>query len=49
MSLNIGKPEAEDGSMADDLLVLAKKIRSRGDETELTAEFLYDAETGLPS
>jgi antitoxin VapB len=35
--------------MADDLLVLAAKIRSRLGGADLSTDFLYDPETGLPA
>ncbi|GIH60567.1 hypothetical protein Msi02_13840 [Microbispora siamensis] len=41
--------QTEDASMAEDILALAAKIRSRVGELELSSDFLYDPETGLPS
>lgn len=41
--------EEEDATMADDLLVLAAKIRSRLGGADLSTDFLYDPETGLPA
>ncbi|GGK44844.1 hypothetical protein Ppa06_00490 [Planomonospora parontospora subsp. parontospora] len=38
-----------DAAMADDLLALAAKIRSRIGPADLSADFLYDPETGLPA
>jgi hypothetical protein len=34
--------------MADDLLTLAAKIRARSGGVELSTDFLYASETGLP-
>ncbi|MFI7700437.1 type II toxin-antitoxin system VapB family antitoxin [Nonomuraea sp. NPDC049480] len=41
--------EEEDATMAEDLLALAAKIRSRLGGTDLSTDFLYDPETGLPA
>ncbi|WTZ28421.1 type II toxin-antitoxin system VapB family antitoxin [Microbispora sp. NBC_01389] len=41
--------QLEDATMADDILTLAAKIRSRAGGLELSSEFLYDPETGLPT
>ncbi|OPG13282.1 type II toxin-antitoxin system VapB family antitoxin [Microbispora sp. GKU 823] len=41
--------QTEDAAMAEDILALAAKIRSRVGELELSSDFLYDPETGLPS
>lgn len=42
------RQETQDAAMADDLLVLAAKIRSRLGPVDLSTDFLYDPETGLP-
>ncbi|GAA3212258.1 type II toxin-antitoxin system VapB family antitoxin [Nonomuraea helvata] len=41
--------EEEDATMAEDLLALAAKIRSRLRDADLSTDFLYDSETGLPA
>ncbi|WP_432864262.1 type II toxin-antitoxin system VapB family antitoxin [Microbispora rosea] len=41
--------QTEDATMADDILALAARIRSGVGERDLSSDFLYDAETGLPS
>ncbi|MEU7691517.1 type II toxin-antitoxin system VapB family antitoxin [Microbispora hainanensis] len=41
--------QTEDAAMADDILALAARIRSRVGGVELSSDFLYDPETGLPS
>ncbi|MEU8172624.1 type II toxin-antitoxin system VapB family antitoxin [Microbispora hainanensis] len=41
--------QTEDAAMADDILALAERIRSRVGGIELSGDFLYDPETGLPS
>ncbi|MEU7877549.1 type II toxin-antitoxin system VapB family antitoxin [Microbispora bryophytorum] len=41
--------QTEDAAMADDILALAARIRSGVGELELSSDFLYDPETGLPS
>ncbi|WP_084962463.1 type II toxin-antitoxin system VapB family antitoxin [Thermoactinospora rubra] len=43
------RQEAADTAMADDLLALAEKIRSRIGKATLSTESLYDPETGLPA
>lgn len=42
------RQEAEDATMADDLLALASKISTRLAGTTLSIDPLYDPETGLP-
>lgn len=41
--------QTEDATMADDILALAARIRSGVGELDLSSDFLYDPETGLPS
>ncbi|MEV4580659.1 type II toxin-antitoxin system VapB family antitoxin [Nonomuraea jabiensis] len=41
--------EEEDATMAEELLALAAKIRSRLGDADLSTDFLYDSETGLPA
>ncbi|MEV4115523.1 type II toxin-antitoxin system VapB family antitoxin [Nonomuraea sp. NPDC049695] len=41
--------EEEDATMAEDLLALAAKIRTRLGGADLSTDFLYDSETGLPA
>ncbi|GAA4202377.1 type II toxin-antitoxin system VapB family antitoxin [Microbispora amethystogenes] len=43
------RQQLEDATMADDILTLAAKIRSRVGGLELSSDFLYDPETGLPA
>ncbi|MFF4123661.1 type II toxin-antitoxin system VapB family antitoxin [Microbispora rosea] len=41
--------QTEDATMADDILAIAARIRSGVGELDLSSDFLYDPETGLPS
>lgn len=43
------REQPQNATMADDLLALAAQIRSRLSDAELSADFLYDQETGLPA
>lgn len=40
--------QTEDAAMTDDILALAARIRARVGGLELSGDFLYDPETGLP-
>lgn len=43
------RQEAEDATMADDLLAIAARISTRLTGTPLSTDALYDPETGLPA
>ncbi|MEU8195722.1 type II toxin-antitoxin system VapB family antitoxin [Microbispora amethystogenes] len=43
------RQQLEDATMADEILTLAAKIRSRVGGLELSSDFLSDPETGLPA
>jgi antitoxin VapB len=43
------RQQAQDATMPADLVAIADQIRSRIGRAELSSDFLYDPETGLPA